>query len=225
MEEAKNEGLFLLQGFDTVTNTVAVEWRVRINDREALRSILGLDTTTDPNLTHQYDDLSEVERKQIGALCDPPFVPDPMFTGICRSLSVREEVPYLIHTDFELPLMIDGRKPLSVFMAGHPSEDWFEEYLGPFEPFVASGQILRRVVDTPIPTIKKKQPGLDGMRTVFFVLPGHEWRVDSYVENILNRTGAWNEGLERLQGLLLGYEDWQNDWWIQHRLRPAQQAG
>ena len=76
-----------------------------------------------------------------------------------------------------------------------------------------------------IPTIKKKQPGLDGMRTVFFVLPGHEWRVDSYVENILNRTGAWNEGLERLQGLLLGYEDWQNDWWIQHRLRPAQQAG
>jgi hypothetical protein len=30
------------------------------------------------------------------------------------------------------------------------------------------------------------------------------------------KTGAWNENLERLEGLLFGYEDWQNDWWIEH---------
>ena len=28
------------------------------------------------------------------------------------------------------------------------------------------------------------------------------------------RVGGWNEHFERLEGMLFGYEDWQNDWWI-----------
>jgi hypothetical protein len=38
-----------------------------------------------------------------------------------------------------------------------------------------------------------------------------------YIKNILNRTRDWDDDLERLQGSLLGYEDWENDWWIEQR--------
>src|SRR6267142_2998610 len=29
-----------------------------------------------------------------------------------------------------------------------------------------------------------------------------------------DKSGGWNEYFERLEGMLFGYEDWQNDWWI-----------
>jgi len=104
--------------------------------------------------------------------------------------------------------MLEGRKPLAVFGDGYPSE-WFDGFLAPFEPFVASGQLVRRIIDTPMPHVKKRRPDLDGMRDVFFALPEEEWRIDAYIENIRNRTRDWDDDLERLQGSLLGYEEWQ----------------
>ena len=32
---------------------------------------------------------------------------------------------------------------------------------------------------------------------------------------------GWSEGFERIQGSLLGYEDWQNDIFIENIYRPA----
>ena len=156
--------------------------------------------------------------EEIGKLCLPPIVPDAMFTGICRPHMAFDDIPYLIHTNFELPLMLEGRKPLAVFQDGYPSE-WFDEFLAPFAPFVASGQIICRTVDTPVPDLKQRRPDLEGLRDVYFSLPGEEWRIDAYIDEITNGTGDWNDDLERLQGSLLGYEDWQNDWWIEQRIQ------
>ncbi len=33
------------------------------------------------------------------------------------------------------------------------------------------------------------------------------------------KTGGWNETYERLEGMLFGYEDWQNDWWAEQQKR------
>ncbi|MUZ75844.1 hypothetical protein GOZ90_24570 [Agrobacterium vitis] len=112
--------------------------------------------------------------------------------------------------------MLEGRKPLAAFRDSYPS-DWFDELLEPFEPFVATGQILRRIIDTPMPDLKQREPNLDGLRDVLFALPEQEWRIDVYIKNNLNRTRDWDDDLERLQGSLLGYEDWENDWWIEQR--------
>jgi hypothetical protein len=150
-------------------------------------------------------------------LCRPPVEPDTIYTAISRPF-IFANVPYMVHTNFELPLMLDGRKPLAVFGDGYPS-DWFDDYLAPFEPFVETGQIVRRIVDRPMPHIKERRPDLDGIRDVFFALPGEEWRIDAYIASIQNRIGDWNDDLERLQGSLLGYEDWQNDWWLEYRAR------
>ena len=34
-----------------------------------------------------------------------------------------------------------------------------------------------------------------------------------------SQSGGWNETYERLEGMLFGYEDWQNDWWIENGRR------
>jgi hypothetical protein len=218
MTAKSHDNIFVFQGFDAVTQTVCVEWRAYIADVEQLRSILAPESHNDPDLKCRYDGLSKRDMRRIGKLCLPPIVPRAGFTAISRPSFAFDTVPYLIHTNFELPLMLDGRKPLAVFRDGYPSE-WFDAFLAPFDPFVAMGQIVRRIIETPMPDLKQLHPDRAGMRDVFFVLPCHEWRIDAYIENIINRTRGWDDDLERLQGSLLGYEDWQNDWWIQQRAR------
>lgn len=211
---------FVLQGFDPVTETVCIEWRVWVSDLESLRNVLAPDGDDDLCLERDYQRLSRRDMRRIGKLCRPSVLPDPIFTGLARPSTLRDGVPYMVHTNFELPLMLEGRKPFATFSEFYPSE-WFEDYLAPFEPFIQSGRITRRIVDTPMPELEMRCPDLEGFRRVYFALPGEEWRIDAYEASIVNATTEWDDALERLQGSLLGYEDWQNDWWIEHRYRRA----
>lgn len=138
MPEHVCNNLFVFQALDHITQTVCVEWRVQIDDQDQLRSILAPKSEDDPALEYRYDGLSRTDICRIGNLCLPPIVPDSIFTAVCGPIPAFDEIPYLIHTTFELPLMLEGRKPLAVFGDGYPSE-WFDEFLAPFEPFVASG--------------------------------------------------------------------------------------
>lgn len=209
---------FVFQGFDPITGTVSVEWLVKIADVDALREVLALDSDDDPDTKCFYQYLSDDERRRIGRLCVPPTVPEAVYTGIVRHDRWRANIPYMVHTNFELPLMLEGRKPFAILSDCYPSE-WFDEALAPFEPFVESGQLIRRIIDMPLPELKQRRPELDGLRKVYFALPGEEWRIDEYIASIENRTRDWDDELERLQGSLFGYEDWQNDWWIERIAR------
>lgn len=226
MIEASDAGEFVLQGLDPVTETVFIEWRVRIADIERLKEILGADCAEDPELRGTYYDISKRDMRRIGRICQPPMVPDDLYTAIKRYRPMFEDVPYMVHTNFELPLMLDGRKPLAVFGDGYPS-DRFDDYLAPFEPFVAAGKIVRRIVNEPMPHIKERRPDLDGIRHVYFALPGEEWRIDAYLllMDSCKSGEARADVQERLQGSLLGYEDWQNDWWIENRARLRENPG
>ncbi|PSJ60155.1 hypothetical protein [Pseudaminobacter soli (ex Li et al. 2025)] len=203
---------FILQAIDPATDSAVAEVRVLISDIDRLRMVLGLEEGEDPNLSGRYI-LSQCEMVEVGALCRPSFVPDRMLTVIEPWHSIRE-VPYLVHTNFELPLMLEGRKPLAVFSDGYPAQ-WFDDRIAHFEPFIESGRFVRRIVDRPFDATAKSQTGLDGIRTVCFALPSERWRIDAYMllKYVGERSG-WNESLERFEGLLLGYEDWQNDWWL-----------
>jgi hypothetical protein len=58
------------------------------------------------------------------------------------------------------------------------------------------------------------------MRRVLYALRGEEWRIDAYI--LMRKTAdksGWNEGFERLEGSLLGYLDWQNDFHIEQYRR------
>jgi hypothetical protein len=111
-------------------------------------------------------------------------------------------VPYLIHTGFELPLMLEGRKPLAAFC---DSAEWLKRELGIFDRFVKQERLVMRTI------------AHGNMLEVYFALPGHEWRIDSYIQLCNSGASNWDDNHERQQGELLGYESWQNDWWIANR--------
>lgn len=144
------------------------------------------------------------------------FVPFVQQGAYLHSWSEPSEVPYLVHTGYELALMVDGRKQLTQMMEmyppeKHPGEDRFDRCV--------SAGILHKEVDLELlaePHQRKDGSVLKGMRTVYYTRRGEEWRIEAF--KLIRKASAksgWNEHYERLEGMLFGYEDWQNDWWIE----------
>jgi hypothetical protein len=126
------------------------------------------------------------------------------------------QLPYLVHTNRELGLMLRGDKRLAYFMDVVGREpDICIRYWRMFDRHVAAGRLIKREVIEAIPD----RPQLE-YRRLFYALPGHEWRVDAML-TLLNEPGAWSDGRERRFGELLGYESWQIDYWLTHRRSPA----
>ena len=84
-----------------------------------------------------------------------------------------------------------------------------------FDHWVSEGLLHKEEVLEPFDPPTKRWAG---HRTVYYTPKGEEWRIaaSKLIWGQFGKTGWWNETLERLEGLLFGYEDWQNDWWIEH---------
>jgi hypothetical protein len=133
----------------------------------------------------------------------------------------NDDLPYPVHTGRELALMLAGKKPLAVFVDWHPSPEDEQIILArAFAPDVTSGRLVKREIVTS--RCIRGQPV--EVREVLYALPREAWRIEAYL--LLWATAeksGWNAGFERLQGSLLGYEDWQNDIHIA-RWRPPGSA-
>jgi hypothetical protein len=109
--------------------------------------------------------------------------------------------------------MLEGSKPLSFFMYSEAEEDFYERnVLKKFSKHVKTGRInqfedailYRDVV----------------LRIRAYTLPGEDWRASALFclqrAFVSCRTKIrWSEGMERMLGSLLGYEDWQNDEYVE----------
>jgi hypothetical protein len=86
-----------------------------------------------------------------------------------------------------------------------------------FDHWVAEGLLHREEVIEPFEPFR----GYLGIRTVYYTPKGEEWRIPAskLISQAASKSGGWNEHFERLEGMLFGYEDWQNDWWIDLGLR------
>ena len=121
--------------------------------------------------------------------------------------------PYLIHTNRELAMMLEGKKPLAAFCDVHPKNHDAEVIPEQdFAPYVKTGTFIKRE------HITAGSP--HGTRRVLYALPNEEWRINAYL--LLWETAekvGWNEGFERMEGRLLGYDEWQNDFHIDNRFK------
>lgn len=126
------------------------------------------------------------------------------------------QLPYLVHTNRELGLMLRGTKPLAYFMdvVGREPEICLR-YWQMFDRHVSLDRLIKREVIEACPD----RPRLEHRR-LFYALPGEEWRVDAMLA-LLHEPGAWSDTRERRFGDLLGYEEWQIDYWLKHRRSPA----
>jgi len=217
--DSKFPNVFYLRATDPVTASIALEARFEVKDRSELR--LLLDMPEDELTDHAIYDLKPSLVAKIVSNYSLMFEPGSMTVEL-HPWHHTDDYPYKIHTNRELLLMLAGTKPLAAFTDNYPSQDGL--YIVPereFEPHVKTGLIVKR--EEIIPP-RPGDPVLNGQRIgkrrVLYALRGEEWRIDAYILlwTTADKTG-WNEGFERLEGSLLGYEDWQNDFHMEQYRR------
>lgn len=193
---------------------------LHVDDLKTLRDLLGGSAAEDPDLQLTYT-LGATELLAIGEHYGTEFEPGGRECQLRRAHSI-DGAPYLVHTNYELFLMLEGVKPFAMFAIDLPAEPVDHPFYALFEPHIRAGRIIKRVLadelfDTPIRGATGRV--FTGLRRIFYTLPGGEWRVDAHglLRAQLHRGLAWNDTLERLEGSLLGYTDAQNDWWIERR--------
>ena len=124
-------------------------------------------------------------------------------------IPLARRLPYTLHTNRELGLMLARSKPLAVFADG---EGQFPEvvrrYLRLFDRHVAVGRFVQRDHFSP------PQDGRNYiLHRVLFALPEEAWRIDAMID--LKSEPNWSREHERREGELLGYEDWMNDHFLE----------
>lgn len=137
-----------------------------------------------------------------------------------------DQMAYEIHTRHELDFMLTRGKPLAHFCDGYPPEP--DEEIVPrraFAPYVASGRFVERFY-VELTTQKRQTLRIRGVLHAFYAQSDEEWRIDRYID--MQAEGmqlGWGERLERLQGTLLGYTEYENDLHIERSLKnPANQS-
>lgn len=129
--------------------------------------------------------------------------------AILRLRRDYDEHPYLLHTNRELLLMLEGRKPFSAFvdedgLSGKPSR-FFPE--AKFDAFVAAGRFVKHEYFEPSEIDAEHQ-----IRRVLYAVPKEVWRINAYMLLIeTSKSCGWSEGFERMEGSLLGYSSEEND--------------
>lgn len=196
------EGTFLLKFLAPETGCSAHEVRFTA-PVEDIAKFLDTDSNHLENHIFWLDDEALDQLSQMLAAALPRPDGEVM---LCRPHPI-DATPYLVHTNFELPLMLDGRKPLSVFLDAVSSES-LAATRSHFNRHVEAGTVIERVVPLTM-------GGVD-FTHVLYSLPGEEWRFEAYIE-LMARERPWTDEMERELGSLLGYSDAQCDWWINER--------
>lgn len=217
--------VFFLRARDPATYSLTMEVRFEIKDFAELRLVLGM--SDDEFVEGRCYKLEYANVAKIVSFYRLSFEPGALPVEL-HPWHPYDDRPYRDHTDRELALMLAGIKPLSAFTESYPSLHGF--YNIPeheFEPYVTSGRIIKREHIEPGATSAPHVDGrAAGVRRVLFALRGEEWRIDAYL--LLWKTAdksGWNEGFERMQGSLLGYEDWQNDFHIEQVYFKGNESG
>ena len=210
---------FLIEAFDRERWCPVLQAMFPVDDPEALRAILAGMADDDPELEKTYF-LDDEELAAIVATFNVSFDAAQLD---CKDLEIRlfrwrpsDQTPYLTHTGYELPLLLEGRKKLARMSGLYPPMAFEGE--DRFEHWVAKGVLHREEVNEPFDKPVQTSYGQTclGHRTVYYTPKGEEWRIPAskLIWDASGKSGGWNEYFERLEGMLFGYEDWQNVWWI-----------
>jgi hypothetical protein len=213
-----SQSRFLIEAFDHEQCCPVLQAMLPVDDAEELRAILGEMADKDPELQWTY----WLDDEQLAAIVARFNVRFDAAQLDCRDVDISlfrwhpgNQTPYLAHTQYELPLLLDGRKKLARMMDLYPPMTFEGE--ARFNHWVAKGVLHREEVNNPFdePVQSRGQTYL-GHRTVYYTPKGEEWRIPAskLIWDASEKSGSWNEYFERLEGMLYGYEDWQNDWWI-----------
>ncbi|SEP36442.1 hypothetical protein SAMN02990966_05392 [Rhodospirillales bacterium URHD0017] len=204
---------FILQAIDADYGHPAFATMFVVERPDELRALIGMDAKADPDF-EMHDCLEPHEVVAVNRHFGLGFDPRGRQTYLTKRTG-RSEPPYLVHTGYELVLMLEGRKPFTRMGSEfYPPHRHYDE--DQFDRYVAQGALHKEVqlepFDEPLHYVDGRV--FEGFRTVYYTLKGEEWRIPAWkLVSEASRKSGWNESFERLEGMLLGYEEWQNDWW------------
>jgi hypothetical protein len=207
-----NSDRFILEAFDRDQWCPIAQAPFHVDDISFLRALLGVAAGEDDELQRTYylddNELAELAGR-FGVRYDRSELVSADVEFILFRSSQLIGAPYLVHTGYELPLLLDGRKKLAHISHCYPPMTFDGE--DRFDHWVAKGVLHRTEI------IEEPARGLLGYRTVLYTPKGEKWRIPArqLIWDAASKSGGWNDYFERLDGMLLGYEDWQNDWWIE----------
>jgi len=164
---------FILNVYDRDLLCPIAQTRFHVADVEALGAIVGKDDANDAELNYVYrlDDnqLDEVVAR-FGVRFDRSEFESSDVDFYLEREVLRKEPPYLVHTNYELLLLLDGRKKLA--RMGHLCPPMTFEGEHRFDHWVAEGILHREVFVEPFDAPSKKD--FVGMRTVYYT---PKWRI------------------------------------------------
>ncbi|WP_242448816.1 hypothetical protein [Burkholderia metallica] len=215
MRDSKNS--FILSAIDPDLLYPCLQIRFEIDDVEALRRLVDPDAPEDAELDDWYL-LSPIQVADVCEFFSIDFEHGSRETILAKYVKDRVPVPYFVHTGYELALMVQGRKPFGFI-------DFDSEYRpsverkARFDEYVARGVLHSEEIIVDAPARHGRPARRIGQ--ILYALKGEEWRIPAleFFRQNLNRQGNGCENMERLESALLGYEPWQNDWWIEHLAR------
>lgn len=194
----------MLEAIDPKTECPISEVSFAVDDIAELRALVKAD---DEGMDYDYDLTRECAAKIVGKY-GIQFEVSPANVRL-RRWHENDDLPYRVHTGRELALMLQGVKPLALFYHGL-DENLREEEL--FEPYVASGKFVKREYSIVLRLQERGYPQDAPTRYVLYSLPHEEWRIDAFIAlGLAADKERWSMACERLEGMLLGYENWQND--------------
>jgi hypothetical protein len=102
--------------------------------------------------------------------------------------------------------MLAGDKPLAMFTEYATDSSVIPEKI--FAQYIENGTIVMREIFELVKNCSDPHDELH-VRRVLYALPDEAWRLDAMLLlcEIYRKQGGWDEGLERMTGRLLGYED------------------
>ena len=197
----------VLEQLDVETRCVDADWSVDRDDLSLIEDQLGVEL---PPGTGWAFDLSPEEFAAIGRGYRL-FGESTGAPGRLRTRSRMDDLPYKTHTGRELKLMLAGTKPMAVFSARHGDIGGESAACGqPFDKWVSNGRLCRYEDVVPDDDEAKQ-----AIRYDIYTLPTEAWRANAF--RFLKKAAAksgWSVGMERLEGMLLGYTDEEMDLFI-----------
>jgi hypothetical protein len=185
----------------------------RVEALDDLRELLGSDAEDDPELSGLYypdtDTLAAIVAR-FGVAFDPGQRQTRLY-----NLAIRGNLPYLFHSGYELPLLLDGTKKFGFVDHTYPPSRHDDE--DSFDHYVAAGILHKEEEIRPFdrPVVRKDGTRLNGARCVYYTQKGEEWRINAS-RLLWSSNQPWDATLERLWSMVFGYEEWQTDYWIRH---------
>src|SRR5260370_4050892 len=116
---------FILQALDPDHGSPVLEALFFVTELEDLRGLLDINPSDDPELEGSYN-LDAVVLSAVTERFGIVFDPEGREVRLDPSHSIRL-VPYLVHNGYELPLLLEGRKPLARFSEAYPPHLHFDD--------------------------------------------------------------------------------------------------